>query len=212
MYHCVSAVQGGCTDWVYEIVSEDPYIGYIRIPDFDGDAADNIRSAIKEMEAEKPLDGLILDVRHNPGGNSDDAAGIFADGVVGTTGPLRADKQRTVYRIRGVDWNDTTPLVVLTDGSSHSAADYFPASLKELGRATIIGMNSAGNTEGIISFGLADGTLMRLAVSTLALNDGSLLEGIGVEPDVRVPLGKWGLKQKPYDVQLQAAIDFLTDE
>ena len=201
---------GGCIDWVTEIVSESPYIGYIRIPDFDGDAADNIKNAIEEMEADKPLDGLILDVRHNPGGNSDDAAGIFADGVVGTTGPLREDKQRTSYRIRGVDWNDTTPLVVLTDGSSHSAADYFPAAMKELGRATIIGMNSAGNTEGIISFGLADGTLMRLAVMTLALNDGTILEGIGVTPDIEVPLGMWGLRQQPYDVQLQAAIDFLS--
>ena len=201
---------GGCIEWVYEVVSENPYIGYIRIPDFDGDAADNIRAAITDFETEKPLDGLILDVRHNPGGNSDDSAGIFADGVVGTTGPLRTDKQRTTYRIRGVDWNDTTPLVVLTDGSSHSAADYFPASLKELGRATIIGMNSAGNTEGIISFGLADGTLMRLAVMTLALNDGTLLEGVGVTPDIEVPMGMWGLRQQPYDIQLQTAIDFLS--
>lgn len=203
---------GGCMDWVYEVVSQDPYIAYIRIPDFDGDAADNIRSAIETFEADQPLDGLILDVRHNPGGNSDDAAGIFADGVVGTEGPLREDKQRTSYRIRGVDWNDTTPLVVLTDGSSHSAADYFPAALKELDRATIIGMNSAGNTEGIISFSLADGTLIRLAVMTMALNDGTLLEGIGVTPDIEVPLGMWGLRQRPYDVQLQTAIDFLVQE
>ncbi len=203
---------GGCMDWVYEVVSEDPYIGYIRIPDFDGDSADNIRAAIENFEADQPLDGLILDVRHNPGGNSDDAAGIFADGVVGTTGPLREDKQRTSYRIRGVDWSDTTPLVVLTDGSSHSAADYFPAALKELERATIIGTNSAGNTEGIISFGLADGTLMRLAVMTLALNDGTILEGIGVTPDIEVPLGMWGLRQQPYDIQLQTAIDFLTGQ
>ncbi len=201
---------GGCMDWITEIVSEDPYIGYIRIPDFEGDAADNIKNAIAEMETDKPLDGLILDVRHNPGGNSDDAAGIFANGIVGTTGSLRKDKQRTSYYIRGVDWNDTTPLVVLTDGSSHSAADYFPASMKELGRATIIGMNSAGNTEGIVSFGLADGTLIRLAVMTLALNDGTILEGIGVTPDIEVPLGMWGLRQQPYDVQLQAAIDFLS--
>ena len=71
-------------------------------------------------------------------------------------------------------------------------------------------MNSAGNTEGIVSFGLADGTLIRLAITTLALNDGTLLEGIGVEPDVRVPLGMWGLRQQPYDVQLQTAIDFLS--
>ena len=201
---------GGCIDWVYEVVSQSPYIGYIRIADFDGDAADNIRAAIADFEAEKPLDGLILDVRHNPGGNSDDAAGIFADGLVGTEGPLREGQQRTSYRIRGVDWNDTTPLVVLTDGSSHSAADYFPAALKELERATIIGMNSAGNTEGIISFNLADGTLIRLAVMTMALNDGTILEGVGVTPDIEVPLGMWGLRQQPYDIQLQTAIDFLS--
>ena len=201
---------GGCLDWHHEIVSKSPYIGYIRIMDFDGDAASNIMNAIKDMEASQPLDGLILDVRHNPGGNSDDSSGIFADGLVGTEGPLREGQQRTSYRIRGVDWNDITPLVVLTDGSSHSAADYFPAALKELGRATIIGMNSAGNTEGIISFGLADGTLIRLAVMTMALNDGTLLEGVGVTPDIEVPLGMFGLRQQPYDVQLQAAIDYLS--
>ncbi|MCF6277228.1 MAG: S41 family peptidase [Anaerolineales bacterium] len=201
---------GGCMDWAHEIVSESPYIGYIRVPDFDGDAASNIMAAIEDMEADQPLDGLIVDVRHNPGGNSDESSGIFADGKVGTEGPLREGKQRTSYYIRGVDWNDTTPMVVLTDGSSHSAADYFPAAMKELGRATIIGMNSAGNTEGIISFGLADGTLIRLAVMTMALNDGTLLEGIGVTPDIEVPLGMWGLRQQPYDVQLQAAIDYLS--
>ena len=200
---------GGCYDWMHMIVNESPRIGYIRVPDFDGDSASNILSAIHDMEKDTPLDGLIVDVRHNPGGNSDDSAGVFADGIVGTEGSLRAGATRPVYRIRGVDWNDTTPMVVLTDGSSHSAADYFPAAMKELGRATIIGMNSAGNTEGINSFSLADGTLIRLAWTTLLLNDGSSIEGIGVTPDVVVPLGQWGLKQKPYDVQLQAAIDYL---
>ena len=201
---------GGCDDWRYEIVSESPRIGYIRVPDFDGDAASNIMSAIRDMEKDVPLDGLIVDIRHNPGGNSDASAGLFADGIVGTEGSLRTGATRPIYRIRGVDWNDTTPLVVLTDGSSHSAADYFPAAMKELGRATIIGMNSAGNTEGINSFSLADGTLIRLAWTTLLLNDGTSLEGVGVTPDLVVPLGEWGLKQKPYDVQLQAAIDYLS--
>jgi C-terminal peptidase prc len=203
---------GGCDDWRYEIVNETPRIGYIRIPEFGGDAARNIFDAVRNMEDVTPLDGLILDVRHNPGGNSDASAGIFTKGIVGTVGPLRTDKQRATYRIRQVTemtWNETTPVVVLTDGSSHSAADYFPAAMKELGRATIIGMNSAGNTEGINSFGLADSTLIRLAWTTLLLNDGTSLEGVGVTPDVVVPLGMWGLKQQPYDVQLQAAIDTL---
>jgi len=100
----------GCDDWRHMIVNETPRIGYIRVPDFDGNAGSNILSAIRDMEKDAPLDGLILDVRHNPGGNSDDSAGIFVDGIVGTEGPLREGKQRTIYRIRGVDWNDTTPL------------------------------------------------------------------------------------------------------
>ena len=84
--------------------------------------------------------------------------------------------------------------------------------MQELERAAIVGMPSAGNTEGIISFNLADGTLIRLAVMTLVLNDGTILEGDGVQPDILVPLGEWGLKQEPFDVQLQAAIDYLIGE
>ncbi|MEN8173074.1 MAG: S41 family peptidase [Chloroflexota bacterium] len=203
-------IASGCDTWRHEIVKESPRIGYVRVIDFDGNSAHEIESAINDMEKKAPLDGLIVDIRHNPGGNSDESIAVFTEGIVGTVGPLREGKTRTAYRIRGpVVWNTETPVVVLTDGSSHSAADYFPAAMKELGRATILGMNSAGNTEGIISFGLADGTLIRLAVMTMALNDGTILEGIGVTPDVIVPLGQWGLRQQPYDAQLQAAIDFL---
>ncbi len=203
---------GDCPDRYYEIVNQDPRIGYIRVTDFDGDAAFTIMESIRAMEADQPLDGLIVDVRHNPGGNSDDSVAVFTEGIVGTVGPFREGEQRTIYRIRGpVEWNKTTPVVVLTDGSSHSAADYFPAAMQELGRATIVGMNSAGNTEGITGWILADGTLIRLAVSTLALNDGTVLEGVGVTPDVIAPLGTWGLKAEPYDLQIQAGIDTLLE-
>jgi C-terminal peptidase prc len=200
----------GCENSGYSLINDDPRIGYIRIPDYDGDAASLVMAAIREMESAAPLDGLILDQRHNPGGNSDNTVSIFAEGIVGTVGYLREDRARTLYRIRGpVEWNETTPVVVLTDGNSHSAADYFPAAMKELGRATIIGMPSAGNTEGITGFSLPDGTLIRLAVQALLLNDGSSIEGTGVIPDIVVPLGDFGLRQTPYDIQLQAALDFL---
>ena len=203
---------GGCPYRYHEVVSEDPRIGYIRVPDFDGDSAFSIFESIKALEEEQPLEGLIVDVRHNPGGNSDDSVAIFTEGIVGTVGKLREGEQRTIFRIRGpVEWNETTPVAVLTDGSSHSAADYFPAAMKELGRATIVGMNSAGNTEGITGWSLADGTLIRLAVMTMALNDGTVLEGIGVTPDVIVPLGTWGLKVEPFDLQIQAGIDTLLE-
>lgn len=204
---------GDCPYRYYGLVYADPRIGYIRVPDFDGDADFEILESIKDMETEQPLDGLIVDVRHNPGGNPDNSVAVFTEGIVGTVGKLRENEQRTIYRIRGpVEWNKTTPVVVLTDGSSHSAADYFPAAMRELGRATIVGMNSAGNTEGITSWILADGTLIRLAVSTMALNDGTILEGVGVTPDVIAPLGTWGLKQEPFDAQIQVGIDILLEQ
>ena len=206
------AFVGGCDGWGHFLISEDPRIGYIRAANYGGDASSLIKSALADMEADGPLDGLIFDQRHNPGGNSDQSIGVFTEGLVGTVGSLREGKTRTIYRIRGpVEWNEETPMVVLTDGNSHSAADYFPAAIQYLGRAPILGMPSAGNTEGINSFGLADGTLIRLAWTTLVMEDGTILEGVGVIPDIRVPLGDWGLKLTPYDVQLQAAIDYLLD-
>ena len=203
---------GGCEGWASGILSESPRIGYLRIPAFDGDAGTEIRSQIESMEQGGALEGLIVDVRHNPGGNSDESIGVFTEGVFGTQGVLRQGRARQIWRIRGpVDWNETTPVVVLTDGSSHSAAEYFAIGMQLSGRATIVGMPTAGNTEGIVGFSLPGGLLIRLAISALELPDGSSIEGTGVQPDVRVPLGMWGLAQSP-DVQLESALDLLIDQ
>ena len=83
--------------------------------------------------------------------------------------------------------------------------------MQQSGRATLVGMPTAGNTEGITGYNMADGSLIRLAFQTLVLPDGSVLEGVGVIPDIQVPLGEWGLRQIP-DVQLQAAYDALVTQ
>lgn len=197
----------GCDGWQVGLLSQNPRIGYIRIPNFGGNAGTNIMQSIERLEVDAPLDGLVLDIRHNPGGNADQSIAIFTSGVFGKTGSLRDDATQSIYRIRGpVKWNETTPLAVLTDGNSHSAAEYFATAMKQSGRATLVGQPTAGNTEGIRGFSLPDGSLIRLAVMTLQLPDGSTLEGTGVQPDITVPVGKWGLRQTP-DVQLEAAIE-----
>lgn len=202
---------GGCDGWQVALLSETPRIGYVRIPDFGGDSDTNLLTAIEHLEEDAPLDGLIVDIRHNPGGNSDRDIAIFTEGEFGKTGSLRADSTLTTYRIRGpVKWNEETPLAVLIDGNSHSAADYFAAAMKVSGRATLVGMPSAGNTEGINSWNLADGTVIRLAWMTLVLPDGNTIEGTGIIPDIQVPLGDWGLREVP-DVQLMAAYEALTE-
>jgi carboxyl-terminal processing protease len=96
----------------------------------------------------------------------------------------------------------------LIDGQSHSAAEYFATVLQQAGRAVLVGMPTAGNTEGISGFNLADGSLIRLAITTIVLPDGRTLEDIGVQPDVQIPLGNWGLRQIP-DAQLEKALEVL---
>jgi C-terminal processing protease CtpA/Prc len=83
--------------------------------------------------------------------------------------------------------------------------------MQQAERALIVGQPTAGNTEGITGFSLPDGSLIRLAVMTLQLPDGSTLEGTGVLPDISVPLGMWGLREIP-DVQLRAAYEALVGE
>lgn len=199
----------GCDGWRWELLSHSPRIGYVRVPEFSGDAGVNILRAIDSLEEDQPLDGLIVDVRHNPGGNADRSIAVFTAGRFGKVGPLRQDATQTIYRIRGpVRWNETTPVAVLTDGNSHSAAEYFATAMQQSGRALLVGQPTAGNTEGITGFNLPDGSLIRLAVSTLQLPDGSTLEEQGVVPDVQVSLGPWGRRQSP-DVQVRAAYEAL---
>ena len=199
----------GCDGWQYFVLDQEPRIGYLRIPSFSGDTDTNILQVLGWMEEDGPLDGLVLDVRHNPGGNADRSLAIFTSGEFGTLGSLREDATRTIYRIRGpVRWNETTPVVLLIDGQSHSAAEYFATVLQQSGRAVLVGMPTAGNTEGIAGFNLADGSLIRLAISTILLPDGRTLEDVGVLPDVQIPFGDWGLRQVP-DLQLEKALEVL---
>ncbi len=200
----------GCDGWGSGLLSETPRIGYIRVPDFGGNSNTNIFDAITRLEENGVLDGLVVDVRHNGGGNADRDIAIFTTGIFGKVGSIRSDATQTIYRIRGpVRWNEETPVAVLIDGNSHSAAEYFATAMQQSGRAVLVGTPTAGNTEGIISFNLAGGLLMRLAISTLELPDGSTLEGIGVQPDIAVPLGEFGLREDA-DVQLEAAYTAVT--
>jgi C-terminal processing protease CtpA/Prc len=202
----------GCSGWQSGILQENPRIGYIKAADFDQGSDTLLLDLINSLEQDAPLAGLILDIRHNPGGNSDDDISIFTTGDFGTVGRLREGRTRTSFRIRGpVHWNETTPMVLLTDESSHSAADYFAVAMKLSGRATLVGMPTAGNTDGWTSWTLPDGSLVGIAVMILQLPDGSSIEGVGVQPDVRVPLGEWGLKQQP-DAQLEAGLETLLQQ
>ena len=106
----------------------------------------DVRRLIEEMQAEKDLDGLIIDLRRNGGGALEEATsltGLFID-----TGPVVQDRSsRGNLEIltdnkRGTAWDG--PLAVLVNGSSASASEIFAGAIQDYGRGLIVGEQTFG--------------------------------------------------------------------
>jgi C-terminal processing protease CtpA/Prc len=83
------------------------------------------------------------------------------------------------------------PIIVLTSGETASAAEMFASGLRSLRGATIIGETTAGNTENLYPYDLADGSTLWLAELLFRQNDGTYIDDIGVQPDIVVD-AEWG--------------------
>ena len=106
---------------------------------------------------------------------------------------------------------DGVPIVVLVGDQTVSAAEMFAAGIRVRGRARIVGVPSAGNTENLLAHDLPDGSRLWLAEYAYYLPDGSLLEGQGVQPDRTVDV-EWWRFDPPADPQVQAALSELKVE
>lgn len=132
------------------LVSEGPDvgIGYVKLERFGRVAAEEVQEAIRSLQEQAPLDGLILDLRDNPGGLLDAAVQISSlflptgSAVVSTRG--RLPETQHVYRTRTAPALPETPLVVLINGSSASASEIVAGALQDLDRAVIVGERSFG--------------------------------------------------------------------
>ncbi len=127
---------------------DDEGIGYINTTGFDENLATRIEEAINEMSASGNLNGLILDLRGNPGGLLESAVqivGLFVDKgteVVRIQGFEDAD--RKVYKSTRKPLAPTLPLVVLINNGSASSSEIVAGALQDLDRAVIVGSRSFG--------------------------------------------------------------------
>lgn len=133
------------------------------------------------------LQGLVLDLRDDPGGLLDEAvetASAFLDG-----GPVVSYEQRdsSPQVLRALGHGDTgIPLVVLVDGGTASAAEVVAAALQDRGRAVLIGSRTFGKGSVQAPSRLSDGSALELTVGHYLTPSGRSLDGVGVEPDVEV--------------------------
>jgi len=189
-------------------------IGYLKIPTlWVNDMDVQVSGALTDLVAERPLNGLVLDLRGNPGGWNYVLFGIlghFVRGKVGTFFDQRNTKPLFISENAGPDLRGV-PLVVLVDESTASYAEVLAGVLQTVADAHVVGITTAGNTETIYAYELAGGARLWVAQEGFRLINGQNLENHGVVPDTIINLD-WSRYSEQDDPQILAAIDLLTGQ
>jgi carboxyl-terminal processing protease len=156
-------------------------------------------------------DGLIIDLRGNPGGIGGMAMGM-AGWLIGT-----ADQRLGTMYLRDATINFVInprpevfagPVAILVDGSSASTSEIFAGGLKDLGRARIFGTRTAAAALPSVIERLPNGDGFQYAMANYISEGGKALEGVGVSPDVEVKLTREALLAG-HDPVVDAALDWI---
>lgn len=123
-------------------------VGYVKLERFGRNAGAEVRRAIGELAEGQALDGLVLDLRANPGGLLDEAVEITqlfvpqGSTIVSTRG--RNPQTQRVYRSSVAPMYPDLPLVVLVDGFSASASEIVAGAVQDLDRGVVLGTTTFG--------------------------------------------------------------------
>ena len=159
-------------------------IGYIRLKQFNANAAKEMRQAAKSLE-EQGAEGYVLDLRGNPGGlleaSIDIARQWLNEGIIVST--RTREGIRDVRRATGSAITDK-PLVVLIDQGSASASEILSGSLQDNSRAELVGQKTFG--KGLVQAvrGLSDGSGLTVTIAKYLTPKGTDIHKNGIEPDV----------------------------
>jgi carboxyl-terminal processing protease len=171
-------------------------IGYVRITTFSEDTAAELAAAIAKLKdgAHGRLHGLVLDLRNNPGGLLDaavDVTGELIDGGTVVTTRGRNPEDDHVYRapVAG-DLIPGTPMVVLINAASASAAEIVAGALQDHHRATVMGTRSFGKGSVQTIIPIEGHGALRLTTALYYTPSGRSIQGNGITPDIIVNLPK----------------------
>ena len=177
-------------DSVREVGMIEPGIGYIQITQFGTKTYKEFVSALDQLEKER-LQGLILDLRNNPGGvlsAAVDIAGEYFDKgetVVYTKG--KDESQDKTYPASSPARKGEYPIVILVNGGSASASEIVAGALQDIGRAKLVGTKTFGKGSVQTIFQYRSGDAMRLTTAMFFTPGGRVIHKHGIEPDVVVP-------------------------
>lgn len=191
-------------------------IGYVRIANFNTNCAEETIALVEDL-CKQGADKLIFDVRYNPGGYVREMIKVL-DYLL-PEGVLFRDLD--YLGNEGTEYSDADcvelPMVVLVNGSSYSAAEFFAAALEEYDWATIVGEQTCGKGYYQNTLRLSDGSAVNLSTGKYFTPNGvNLTEAGGLTPDIVITVDKETAAQiylqtlpVEKDPQIQAALTAL---
>lgn len=186
-------------------------IGYLAISEFDSVTLEQYREGLAELTAQG-MEGLIVDLRGNPGGNLDTVCEILdlmlPEGLIVYTEDKDGNRQEfTSDEAQEVQ----VPLAVLVDGNSASASEIYAGAIQDYGIGQIVGTKTYG--KGVVQtiYDLKDGTSLKLTVAEYFTPNGRNIDGEGITPDVEVTYQR-DENDPEADNQLDRAVETLQNE
>ena len=163
-------------------------IAYASISSFQQGTSRSLEKSLKELSKKGEVDGLILDLRHNPGGlleQSVEVSDLFLkSGTIVSTDNKGKEVDRREATAQGTE--PDYPMVVLVDEGSASASEIVAGALKDNGRATIIGTKTFGKGSVQTVIDLDDGSGLKITVAFYRTPSGRIINDQGIVPDIVV--------------------------
>ena len=204
-----------------KLIQED--YGYLRVTQFQERTGEDVAKSINKLFAEnkKPLNGIILDMRNNPGGLLNAAVAVstafIPEGelVVYTEGRAKDSKMHLTAIpenfIRDPKGNNNyinklppeikkTPMVVLVNNGSASASEIVAGALQDHKRALIVGTKSFGKGSVQSILPMNNGTAIKLTTARYFTPKGRSIQAKGIDPDIIVEDGFSGLMSREADL------------
>jgi carboxyl-terminal processing protease len=186
-------------------------IGYVRLSEFGEMATDELRDALRELQA-NDLRGLVFDLRGNRGGFLSVAVEVTSQFV--GDGPILLERfkdgRERPYPAQSGGLALDVPLVVLVDGGSASASEIAAGAIQDSGRGVLIGTTTLGKGSVQMVHALSDGSELRVTVAQWFTPGGRGIHGEGLKPDIEVALTQEDMLAER-DPQLERAVEYLLE-
>ncbi len=177
-------------------------VALIRLSRFSANAEEQMIQALREAK-EAGADGLIVDVRNNPGGLLDQAIRVTSQFLSSGNVLLEEDAQgeRKSYPVKPRGMALDIPMVVLVNPGSASSAEIFAGAIQDQDRGLVVGETTFGTGTVLRPFTLDDRSGLMLGTSQWLTPDGRLIRKQGIEPDVVVEMPSGTAPLQPGEVE-----------